>query len=256
MDYRYKNIKLKLAYDGSSFLGWQETKEGPSIEEELKKALFSLLQENVLLQAASRTDQGVHAEGQIAQFFLRHSNFTLPKLLHGLNSLLPKEIRVLEAVEMSLSFHPTLDARGKKYSYDLCLGPIQLPFHRNRSWHIHTPCNLEKMKEAALLFQGSHDFSSFCNARKNMNTLDKIRDIFSIEWIELPQNRIKIIIQGSHFLYKMVRNIVGTLVYVGIGKIKIEDLKSIIEAKKRSLSGVTAPAKGLTLAEVFYPEEI
>jgi tRNA pseudouridine38-40 synthase len=148
-----KNLKLLLSYDGTSYLGWQKTAMGPSIEEELEKALSQILQHPVALQAASRTDAGVHAEGQVVNFFTEKEI-----LQKSINGVLPKDISVLKLEEAHEAFHPTIDCRGKEYHYFVCTGNTQLPFHRRFSWHFNFPLEVEKMKKAAALLVGKHDF--------------------------------------------------------------------------------------------------
>ncbi len=241
-----RNIKLILAYEGTRYLGWQKTITGLSIEEELEKAVAQILQHPVNLQAASRTDAGVHAEGQVVNFFTER-DIPLDKLQKGLNSILPSDISVVQIEEAKESFHPTLQNYGKEYHYSVCLGPTQLPFYRNFSWHFSYPVNIEEMKKAALYLIGKHDFSAFTNEKQENN----IREIFEIE-IEEFKSRLKIRVSGNNFLYKMVRNIVGTLLYVGCGKLSAEEIPAILNSKDRTLAGVTAPALGLILKEVFY----
>ena len=243
-----KNIKLILAYEGTHYLGWQKTAMGPSIEEELEKVLAQILRHPVKLQAASRTDAGVHAEGQVVNFFTE-VEIPLERLQKSLNGLLPNDISVLKIEEAPEDFHPTLGSRGKEYHYSVCLGPTQLPFHRNFSWHFTYPVNIEEMKKAAVHLKGRHDFSAFTNERQE----DNVREIFDIV-IEPYEGRMKIRVSGNNFLYKMVRNIVGTLLYVGCGKLSEDEIPAILTSKDRTLAGVTAPAAGLVLREVFYDQ--
>lgn len=241
-----RNIKLILAYEGTHYLGWQKTAMGPSIEQELEKVLTQILRHPVDLQAASRTDAGVHAEGQVVNFFTE-TEISLERLQKSLNGLLPQDISVLKMEEVSESFHPTLDSRGKEYHYSICLGQTQLPFHRNFSWHFSYPLNFEEMKKAADYLKGKHDFSAFTNEKQE----DNVREIFDII-LEMSPDRLKIRVSGNNFLYKMVRNIVGTLLYVGCGKLSAEQIPAIIKSQDRTKAGVTAPAHGLVLKEVFY----
>lgn len=243
-----KNICLIIAYDGSAFFGWQKSNSGPSIEETLQKVLEQILQEPVSLQAASRTDRGVHALGQVVNFLTEKDP---PKIL-SINRLLPASIRALEMRIMPLDFHPSLDATGKLYTYHVCFGPLQLPFHRSFSWHVPAQFDLARMREAAGALTGEHDFSSLCNSHENLNYIHKRRKIERIDLIVIEPNRLRIEIQGNHFLYKMARNIVGTLVYAGTGKLAPEAIHKILAAKQRPLAGVTAPAHGLTLQMIYY----
>jgi tRNA pseudouridine38-40 synthase len=246
------NIKLKIAYDGTLYLGWQKTKFGPSIEEALEKAISQILQEEVSLQAASRTDAGVHAEGQIVNF-TTIKEMDLALLKKGISAVLPKDISLLSLEQVHDSFHPTLDSTGKEYHYRICQGSVQLPFHRHFSWYFPYPLCMVKMYAASRSLLGEHDFSAFCNDRSLLDK-DATCHIFGIE-ISLVDSGLKISITGDHFLYKMVRNIAGTLAYIGCGKILAEELPLILQSKDRKKAGMTAPAHGLTLNQVFYKDE-
>ncbi len=243
------NIKLIISYDGTPYLGWQEGNDGPTIENALRQVLEKVYQEPIVLQAASRTDAGVHAHGQVVNFKPKKKK-DLTRLLISLNQLLPKSIRVLSLEEVKDSFHPTLDNGGKEYHYHLHIAPVQSPFIRNFSWHIHTPINIELMKEASSLFIGTHDFSALTNVNfpKPKDTSRTLRRIDLIE--EGPHLCIEI--EGNNFLYKMARNIVGTLVYVGMGKLTLTETRRLLSQKDRIFAGITAPAHGLTLHTVFY----
>lgn len=242
-----KNIKMIIAYEGTVYSGWQKTETGPSIEEELQKVLEQILQHPIKLQAASRTDSGVHAEAQVVNFF-SEKEFQLDRLKKSCNSLLPGDIRVLKVEEMPEKFHPTLDAKGKEYHYSVCLNEAQLPFDRRFSWHFVKPVDLELMREAAHFFIGKHDFSALTNEKQD----DNVREVYKIEIEEIGEKKIRIRVAGNHFLYKMVRNIVGTLLYVGCGMLKLEDAKTLLEKGDRTAAGMTAPAHGLTLKKVIY----
>ena len=159
------NYKLVISYDGTSYAGFQKTKLGPSIQETLERTLEIILRHPVTLQAASRTDAGVHAEGQVINFFTQKPIVTRT-LKYSLNGLLPKEIAILSAEEMPLDFHPTLDPIQKEYWYHICNTAVQLPFDRHTSWHFPSPLDVEAMRQAAEHLLGSHDFSTFCNERK------------------------------------------------------------------------------------------
>lgn len=246
------NIKLILAYDGTAYLGWQKTRLGPSIESTLQAVIEQIVQHPTPLQAASRTDAGVHAEGQVINFLTSKINLDLNKLRTSLNSLLPKDVVVLQADHMPLSFHPTLDCTGKEYRYFICFGPIQLPHHRFYSWHVPYDLKLDVIRQALPLLIGSHDFTAFCNVKKNARYTDYVREVQLLELIELESKRLCFRIQGNHFLYKMVRNLVGTLIYIGRGKIPLDTLSDILHSRYRPKAGVTAPAHGLFLQKVFY----
>jgi tRNA pseudouridine38-40 synthase len=224
---------LTVSYLGTSYFGWQKTKSGPSIQEEIEKACSRILQETVTCEAASRTDRGVHARGQIIQFYT--SKEIVPeRLQRGLNAVLPPDIRVLNAEP--LEFHPTLDALRKTYHYDLCLGPTQDPFYRHLSWHYPYKIDETAMQQAANALIGTRDFSAFTTkSQKN-----PVCTLFNIELIPLGKERLRIALTGNRFLYKMARIIAGTLANIGSGKITEQAI------------GVTAPSHGLTLYKVYY----
>lgn len=246
------NVKLKVAYDGTRYLGWQKTRMGLSIEETLEKVIEQILQEKVVLQAASRTDAGVHAQGQIVNFKTEKEVPCLQRLLISLNSLLPKDIAVMEIENAADMFHPTLDCRCKEYHYSVCSGVAQLPHRRYYSWHYPHRLRVMAMREAAGIIIGKRDFSSFCNFKKNSEHGHYVREVLEITIDEKPNSEIVFRIRGNNFLYKMVRNIVGTLIYVGCGKIAVQAIPSIISSEDRTQAGVTAPAHGLSLHRVFY----
>lgn len=246
-----KNIVLTIAYDGTNYKGWQNIKSLPSVEEALQTALSKIIEGNLFLQAASRTDAGVHACGQIVNF-LSETTFPLEGIKMRLNSILPSDISVLSVREAPLDFHPTLDCKLKEYHYFVCNSQIQMPQNRLYSWHFPYILNFELMEKAASLLIGNLNFEAFCNVRKNHVYADYVREVKSIEILRHPEERICFKIQGNTFMYKMVRNLVGTLLCVGSGKMTIEELIKGLESKKRSQIGVTARAHGLTLFKIYY----
>ncbi len=247
-----KNIKLTIAYDGQAYLGWQKTSTGPSIEATLQQVLEQILQESVVLQAASRTDAGVHAKGQVVNLFSGTLKPSLKRFHASLNSLLPSDIVVLDLCEEHPDFHPTLNCTAKEYRYTICNAQSQLPQNRFYSWHYPYPLDVDKMRIAAKFLEGAHDFSTLCNFKKNSNYTDWIREVSEISILELPENQLQISVKGKNFLYKMVRNIVGTLAHVGRGLILPESVPSLLNSQDRTQAGVTAPAHGLCLYKVFY----
>lgn len=245
-----RNLKMTIAYDGASYLGWQKNNAGASIEECLQAALQQVLQEDVTLSAASRTDAGVHAKGQVVNFFTTRL-LCLHKLQRSLNSLLDDAIAVLNIEEVPMPFHSTLHSINKEYWYYICFGRIQNPFFRRTSWHFPHVMELDEMQKAAHSLVGEHDFSAFCNERSiwNRSTVCHLKEL-SISLIS--KDRMRFIILGDHFLYKMVRNLVGTLAYVGCSKLVTSQISNFLMSKDRSQIGMTAPSHGLVLKKVYY----
>lgn len=246
------NIELVIAYDGRAYLGWQKTPLGPSIEATLQAVIEQVLQHPTPLQAASRTDAGVHAQGQVVNFTTVKPPLDLYRFQLSINSLLPKDIIILSTRLMPLSFHPTLNCSGKEYHYFVCTGPAQLPQHRFYSWHVYDPLNLSLIRQALPLLVGEHNFAAFCNVKKNTHYTDYVRTVQKFELKELDEQRLSFQICGNHFLYKMVRNLVGTLIDIGRGTVPLEHLPSILQSHSRRQAGVAAPAHGLFLHQVFY----
>lgn len=244
------NYKLVISYDGTGYFGWQKTISGPSIEEALQSSLATLLQQKITLQAASRTDRGVHATMQVVNFFA-DIKISLSTFLFRLNQILPRDIRALSIEAMHDSFHPTLDVVSKSYLYNIYNASYPSVFHRCFSWHVYENINLERVRTESKSLIGSHDFTSFTNRKEQNN----IREIFSIDVCQKEKFLIQIKITGNNFLYKMVRNIVGTLVYVGCGKVLCYDLRTILKARNRKIAGVCAPANGLFLQEIHYDQK-
>ncbi len=243
------NYILVIAYDGTRYYGWQKTGSGPSIEEELERGLQLLLKHPVNLQAASRTDRGVHAQRQVVNFFTPKA-IELTKFKRSLNGILPEDISVLSVKEVEEAFHPTLDARCKEYRYALDLGPTPSPFKRKVAWHIPLPIHMDAMKQAALPLIGEHDFKSFTNNCHKAGESTRCT-LFRID-LHPMEKGLLISLEGDRFLYKMARNITGTLVDAGLGKIEPRTIPEILHQRDRRRAGVTAPAHGLTLHHVEY----
>jgi tRNA pseudouridine38-40 synthase len=245
-------IKLMIAYDGTSYKGWQKTRLGPSIESELGRALGRILQQPLLLEAASRTDAGVHADEQIVGLRLSEVRYPPERLVVSANSLLPPDIRIIEAEIVNEEFHATLSAKGKEYHYYFCLGSYQLPKWRHFSWHCHEKLDREEMERGARLLIGSYDFAALCNARKEQRYRTTVRTIDRVEFVDLPDGRLRLEMEGSAFLFRMARNIAGTLYAVGRGKFPATAIPEILRSGQRDQAGVTAPAHGLCLKKVNY----
>lgn len=243
------NYKLIISYNGTRFFGWQDNGKDLSIEGTLNSALKRIYGKKLKLQAASRTDRGVHAKGQVVNFFAPPL-ISLPILVKAINRYLPKDIRVLSAEIKGESFHPTLDCLHKEYVYRICNQPIQMPFDRDFSWHVKPPLDLNLMRNAAQLLCGEKDFGALTNQSPSV-PFDKTRKLDSID----VEDGVAIVVRGQNFLYKMVRNIVGLLVHVGLQKINLKDVQKILDGCDRKEAGQTAPAHGLTLNKVFYDFE-
>lgn len=241
-------IKLIISYDGTRYGGWQLQKNAPSIQGELENVLKTLTGKRIVVQSAGRTDAGVHSLGQTAHF--DYSGSIPPqKLPFVFNSMLPKDIRVTGAWEVSDDFHARYNAKGKRYIYTIYNSPHSSALLYNRTMHVPQALEFQKMRAAAQYIIGTHDFKAFCAAGSYVKST--VRTVSRLEIAEeLPL--IRIIIEGNGFLYNMVRIIAGTLIQVGIGKLEPEAVAQIIQGRSRAAAGFTAPAQGLMLDEVFY----
>lgn len=240
-------FKLQLAYDGTGYIGWQENGMGPSIEGELTQVLEKLCKGSFVLEAASRTDAGVHATGQVVSLACGSLRCSQERLQISLNQLLPAPIRVVAVEEVEEHFHPSLDAVGKEYHYSLTLGPFQLPHERFTAWHCRAPLDLNAMERAAKQLIGERDFAPFCNEGHSHKTT--VRHLKRIDLIPVGSIGLRIELEADRFLFRMARNLVGTLVWIGRGRLAIE---GVVSAKARPETGPTAPAHGLTLVQVDY----
>lgn len=246
------SYKLLIAYDGTHYSGWQIQPNAPSIQEKLQEILKILLRQNIAVIGSGRTDAGVHAYGQVAHF--RSSDpIDVKRLLVSLNGMLPRDIRVKHVEEVPSCFHAQYSAIGKEYHYQLYLDRIMDPFRRLYCWHIHHRLNLQLLRQAAQLFIGKHDFTSFANeAHEGSAARDPVRTLRRLDVVEVDGG-VRLEFEGDGFLYKMVRNIVGILVEVASGKRPIEDIAVIFAARDRKCSGKAAPSQGLFLMRVEYP---
>lgn len=247
-----KRVKMVLAYDGTNYCGWQFQTNGITVEEVLGRALSELLREPVVVIGASRTDSGVHAEGNVAVFDTE-SRISPDKICFALNQRLPEDIRVLSSEEVPLSWHPRKRNCVKTYEYRILNRKIDMPTQRLYSYFCYFPLNVEKMRRAAIYLTGEHDFKSFCTTRGQAE--DTVRTIYQIDLVE-EHEMIIIRVMGSGFLYNMVRIIAGTLMKVGMGVYPPEHVRDILRARNRQAAGPTAPAKGLTLMKIEYETEL
>jgi tRNA pseudouridine38-40 synthase len=245
-------FKLVIAYDGTAYQGWQVQKIGTGVQEKIEAAFGKMFPGVKRIHSSSRTDTGVHALGMVAHVEIPRAEFKMPaaRLALALNAFLPDDIRVLSAVRVPKKFHARFDATGKQYRYFVWNHAAMNPLLQNRAWHFPMKLDLEKMRAAAKLFLGKHDFKSFAGTRSyemesNVRTLTRCD-------IKKSGAQLTFIIEGDGFLYKMCRGIVGTLVQVGQGKIPLAKVENILASRDRRVAGMTAPAHGLVLWKVFY----
>ncbi|MGI5999312.1 MAG: tRNA pseudouridine(38-40) synthase TruA [Lutispora sp.] len=245
-----RNIRIIIEYDGTNYSGWQIQKNAPSIQEEIQKSIKKITGEDVNLIGAGRTDAGVHAKGQTANF-ITGSRVPADKFAWALNSVLQKDIVIKSSEEASLSFHSRYDAKSKIYSYTIHKGLFPPAIMRNYVYHVNfgSKIDMEKMKRAADCFVGTHDFKAFMATGSNV--VNTIRTIYSIK-IEENEEYIRIFYHGNGFLYNMVRIITGTIIYASIGKMNADNIPEIIKKGDRELAGITVPAHGLCLEKVYY----
>lgn len=244
-----RNIKLTIEYDGKDFNGWQKQPTKLNIQGTIEQAIKIVTGEDVDLMASGRTDAGVHAFGQVANF-KTNSNIPIEKIAIALNSNLKKSIRIISAEEVDEKFHSRLTCKKKTYRYVINNSEFSSAIYRNLETHIPYKLDVIKMQNAAKYFEGEHDFKAF--KASGTSSKSSVRTIYSAKVIDAGNEKIYIELTGNGFLYNMVRIISGTLVDVGCGKIKPEEIKNIIESKKRNLAGKTLPPQGLYLVNVEY----
>lgn len=246
-----KRVRLTVAYDGTNYAGWQVQPNALTVQEVLDRCLSDLLQTPVHTTGASRTDAGVHALGNVAVFDTE-ARMPADKYAFALNTRLPEDIRIQRSEEVPPDFHPRFCETVKTYEYRILNRTFPDPTRRFNSVHIYGSLDLEAMKRAAACLEGTHDFKSF--ATENPQVKDTVRTIYRTRlWKE--EDMIRFQITGNGFLYNMVRIIVGTLLEVGKGALRAEDMPLILEARDRTKAGPTARAKGLTLVQIRYPRE-
>jgi tRNA pseudouridine38-40 synthase len=276
-----RNIRLLIAYDGTDFHGWQRQPNALTVQECLESAIERILGERAQVYGSGRTDAGVHALNQVANF---KTDCPIPcdNLVKALNDALPPTVRIKEAHEVSPQFHARYDVRAKTYRYRILQAPVCSPFLWRFVWHYPFPLDSERMAEAARLFEGEHDFTSFAavdgscaeeehqglSKEQNTSRLDSgsegqpgackieiamVRRVFASRILRRPWTSMLIHeVSGNGFLYHMVRNMVGTLLEVGRGKLEPSDIIRILNARDRTMAGPTAPSQGLCLVRVEY----
>jgi len=244
-----RNIKLTIAYDGTAYHGWQIQENARTIQGVLQEKIGVITGERISLIGSGRTDAGVHALGQVANF-RTESRIPRDALKRGVNSLTPDDIAIQRVEEVGYDFHARYSARSKLYEYRILNSPVPSPIQRNFSWHVSQRLNLSKIQEAAGTLVGTHDFSSFRSAQSD--NLNPMRTLMTLEIGKRRDRMLTIRIRSNGFLKHMVRNIVGTLVDVGRGRLSPEEFEAIRDARDRTKAGMTAPPHGLFLMEVEY----
>ena len=252
-----RHLKLTIAYDGTNFHGWQFQRNKPTIQGEIVSVLRRLTQENVQLHGAGRTDAGVHALGQVGSFRTR-SALSAAEFQRALNALLPSEIRIVAAEETGPDFNARWSAKGKVYRYRIYRGKVVPPFLWKYVLHYPFPLEERAMHDAAARFVGTHDFTSFAastGSEDDDKERNMMREIFSTELKRSDDGEeLWFTVHGQSFLRYMVRKMVGTLLDVGRGKLKVEDIAALFEMKDRSKSGPTVPPQGLYMVSVDHGE--
>jgi len=246
-------LKLTIEYDGTDFVGWQVQPEGRSVQATIERALAKLLGEPVRITGSGRTDAGVHARGQVASF-QTEKKLPLQAYVQGLNSLLPPDVSIADAAEVDPGFDARRSASGKRYLYRVSNRPSRSALRHRTHWEVFAPLDLEPMREAASLLLGTHDFSAFRAA--NCHARTTVRKLRQLEIRRIGDDELLFTVEATAFLKHMVRNLVGTLVEVGLGKRDAASISTLLQSRDRRLAGRTAPALGLTLDEVFYGERL
>ncbi len=245
-------LKLTVAYDGTSYEGWQTQKTGIGVQQKLEQALAKLFPSRPRVHGSSRTDTGVHALGMVAHFEVPAREFPMTprKLVLALNAWLPPDIRVTSAARAAKEFHARFSASGKQYRYSVWNHAAMNPLLRHNAWHVPRPLDLKAMRQAAPMFVGSHDFQSFA-ANPGYRKHSTVRTVTRCQ-IRRSGPRLTFLIEGDGFLYHMCRGIVGTLVQVGLGKFPPGEIEAMLKHRDRRRAGMSAPAHGLVLWRVFY----
>lgn len=238
---------IKLAYNGTPYHGWQYQPNATSVQETLNKAFSILLNADISLMGAGRTDTGVHAHEMYAHFDFE-TPIDIPKLVHKLNSYLPKDIVIYDIILVSDEAHCRFDATKRTYEYHI--NTFKDPFLQEQSWYFNQPLNVDLMNKAAKLLFNHTDFQCFSKVNTDVNTFDCT--IFEAYWKQ-EGDKLIFTISANRFLRNMVRSIVGTLVNIGLHKITLEDFNAIIESKSRDNAGFSVPAHGLFLTKIEYP---
>lgn len=244
-----RNFKVTIQYEGTRYQGWQkQTSTDNTLQGKFETLLSRLAGEPVEIDASGRTDAGVHAYGQVANFRM-NTRLTAAELMEQINQYLPEDVAVINCEEVNPRFHSRLNAKGKTYRYRILNSAVPAVFDRKFVWQVKEPLDLEAMRRAASCLIGTHDFKSFTSAKKSKKST--VRTITSLE-IEQVGQEVVFLFTGDGFLFHMVRILVGTLVEVGLGQRSAEEIPQILTALDRQQAGMLVPAQGLSLMEVFY----
>ncbi len=243
-----RNIKLIIEFDGTNFCGWQRQVKDRTVQGCLENAILKITGEKSLTNGSSRTDGGVHAKAMVANF-ITNSSIPGEKFREALNTKLPDDISIIKSEEVDMEFHARYSSKGKMYSYTIVNRYEKLAFGKQYLHHVRKELNVEDMKKACEHFWGKHDFKAFMSPGSSAKTT--VRTITDF-YIEENKNVIRIFISADGFLYNMVRIIVGTLINVGTGKTKLQDVNNIINDGIRKNAGMCVPPNGLVLEKVFY----
>jgi tRNA pseudouridine38-40 synthase len=244
-------VMLVLEYDGTRYVGWQVQPNGPSVQAELERALSTLHHEPVRVTGAGRTDSGVHALGQVASFAVERP-LPLTAYVLGMNALLPDDVAVRHAEVREGPFDARRDARGKRYRYRVENAPTRAPLTRLRAWQVFRPLDVEAMRAASAPLLGRHDFGAFQAA--DCEAHHAVRELRRLDVVGESGGRIEVVAEATAFLKHMVRNVVGTLVEVGLGARDAASMPELLASRDRRQAGRTAPPQGLVLERVFYDE--
>lgn len=244
-----RNLRLELEYDGTDFHGWQRQPEIRTVQGTLEQAAATLLRHPVTAWGCARTDAGVHARGYVANFHTE-SDYTIERVLSGLNGCLPEDVVVTAVADAPEDFHARHSARARRYTYRITTVPTAVG--RRFAYHIHHELDAGRMREAALHLVGEHDFTSFTALANEANPVCALRSLDIVEAPDGEAGRIDITVESNRFLFHMVRVIAGTLMEVGRGRIEPEHMAAIVRKKDRRAAGPTAAAHGLMLVGVQY----
>lgn len=244
-----KNYRMVLQYEGTRYQGWQKQESTENtIQGKLEILLSKMLETKVEVQGAGRTDAGVHAYGQIANFHC-DTEMTAQEIQDYMNQYLPADIGVIELTQTGDRFHSRLNAKGKIYRYRVLNTKVPHIFDRRYVHQVEKELNIKEMQKAAQFLCGSHDFKAFTSTKKGKKSTERRIDEIKIEKLE---DEIQFTFRGNGFLYHMIRIIMGTLLNIGSGEQKAEEIQAILESRDREKAGMLVPSKGLTLMEVLY----